>query len=107
MENNVLVKLENHDGRIERLEQRVKELEVNQKEIRDLAYSVRTLATNVEKMVDEQKNQNERIKRIEEEPGEQWNTMKRTALTSAVSTVTGALVTALIVLVYLSLKGVM
>lgn len=105
MENNVLVKLENHDGRIDRLEHRVKELEANQKEIRELTYSVHTLALNVEKMVDEQKNQSERIQRIEDEPGEKWNAMKKTALTSVVSTVSGALVTAVIVLLYLSMKG--
>lgn len=105
MESNVLVKLENHDGRIGRLEHRVKELEANQKEIRDLTYSVHTLALNVEKMVDEQKSQSERITRIEDEPGEKWNTMQKTLLTSVVSTVAGILVTAIIALIYLSMKG--
>ena len=105
MENNVPVLLENHKGRIERLEHRIKELEANQKEIRDLTYSVHALALNVEKMVDEQKSQGERIQRIEDEPGEKWNTMQKTVLTSVVSTISGALITAIIALIYLSMKG--
>lgn len=105
MENNVLVRLENHEGRIDRLEHRVKELEANQKEIRELTYSVHTLALNVEKMVDEQKAQSERIQRIEDEPGDKWNTMQKTVLTSVVSTISGALITAIIALIYLSMKG--
>lgn len=103
--NKILIKQENHEGRIERLEHRVKETESKQKEIQDLTISVHSLAQNVERMVEEQKSQREKIEKLEDEPGEKWNTMQKTVLTSVVSTISGALITAIIALIYLSMKG--
>ena len=94
----VAVTLANHDNRIKVSEHRIEDLEQSQKQIYDLTISVKELAMSVKSMVEEQKEQGERIKKLESQPSENWNTLKKTILTSVISTLIGAVISALFLL---------
>lgn len=94
----VAVTLANHDNRIKVSEHRLDDLEQSQKQIYDLTISVKELAMSVKSMVEEQKEQGERIKKLESQPSENWNTLKKTILTSVISTLIGAVISALFLL---------
>ena len=94
----VAVTLANHDNRIKVSEHRLDDLEASQKQIYDLTISVKELAISVKSMVEEQKEQGERIKKLESQPSENWNTLKKTILTSVISTLIGAVISALFLL---------
>lgn len=61
METEVAVKLENHDQQIKSLKHRMEEQEEQSKAINDLVLSVQKLAINMERMLNEQTSQNERL----------------------------------------------
>ena len=94
----IAVTLANHDNRIKVSEHRIEDLEESQKQIYDLTISVKELAMSVKSMVEEQKKQGDRIKKLEEEPIENWNTLKKTLITSIISTLIGAVLSALFLL---------
>lgn len=81
-----------HENRIKVSEHRIKDLEESQKQIHNLTISVRELAISVKGMVEEQKEQGDKIKRLESEPAEKWNALQKTIVTSIISTVVGAVV---------------
>lgn len=87
-----------HENRLKVSEHRVADLEESQKQIYDLTISVKELAMSVKSMVEEQKEQSERIKKLEEQPAEKWNALQKTILTTIVSTLAGALATGMIFL---------
>lgn len=95
-EQEIAVKLEGHEHEISSLKYRTKELESQNKTMQDLAVSVKELAINMKNMLEEQKKQGTRISALEQEPGENWKSVKRTAVTAIVSTLSGSLVTTLI-----------
>lgn len=84
-----------HGNRIKVSEHRIADLEESQKQIYNLTISVKELALSVKSMVEEQKEQGERIKKLEEKPGENWNTLTKTILTGVVGALVGAVMTAL------------
>ena len=92
----IQVKLENHEQRLVNAEHRLKDLETDNKIIMELSNSVQKLAINMEQMLEEQKEQGTRLKALEDEPIKNWNSAKRTAFTTIVSTLAGALATSLI-----------
>ena len=57
--------------------------------------SLKHRATDLE----EQKDQGSRLDTLEREPAERWNSAKRTAFTTVVSVVAGALATGLLIMV--------
>ena len=97
--NETAVRLENHEGRIVGIEHRVKDLEAESQSIHELVLSVNKLAINMEHMLQEQKDQGDRLRKLEEEPAERWNSARKTAFTSIVSTIAGALAVGLIMLI--------
>ncbi|WP_395025425.1 hypothetical protein [Robinsoniella sp.] len=78
------------------LKARVADLEAQQKCIQELAMSVKELALNMKTMMEEQKKQGDRLQKLENEPAERWNSAKKTAFTTIVSVISGALATGLI-----------
>lgn len=78
------------------LKARVADLEEQQKCIQELAMSVKELALNMKTMMEEQKKQGDRLQKLENEPAERWNSAKKTAFTTIVSVISGALATGLI-----------
>jgi len=88
-------RLDDENGRQNR---RIQILEDNMKNLSVLTVSVEKMAVNMEAMVKEQAKQGERLSKLEMAPAESWNTMKKTSLTSIVSTIGGALAAGLIML---------
>ena len=92
----IVTKLANHDNRIRVSEHRISDLEESQKQIYDLTISVKELAISVKGMVEEQKEQGERIRALESEPAEKWNKMTNTAIACVITTVIGGLIGAVL-----------
>lgn len=95
-ETDVAVKLENHDQQIKSLKHRMEEQEEQSKAINDLVLSVQKLALNMEAMIKQQQNQNERLAKLEQEPAKQWSNMKRTIFNTIVGAGAGAFATGVI-----------
>jgi allophanate hydrolase subunit 1 len=94
----IAIQLANHENRIKVSEHRVSDLEDQQKEIQELTISVKELAISMKNMMEEQREQGERLQKLEEEPGKNWNSVKQTALTTLTSTIAGALAVGIILL---------
>ncbi|WP_368234404.1 hypothetical protein [Anaerotruncus rubiinfantis] len=76
---------------------RIDDLEKRTDTLQELTTSVKLLAANMERMASEQMKQGDRLTALEKQPGERWNSMTRTQIfTSAVSTLSGGLVGALV-----------
>lgn len=75
---------------------RIKNLEETQGEITKLTISVEKLATAMEQMAKEQTEQGKRLKAIEDIPAHRWTSAMKTAFTSIVGVVAGALAVGLI-----------
>ena len=89
-------KIQDEDKRQNR---RIENLERNIEIIQKIAISVEKLAVNMESMVKEQESQGARLQKLEAEPGERWNTMKRTIFTSIISTMAGGLAVGIMMLI--------
>lgn len=85
----IAVKLEGHEHEIGSLKHRMREQEEQTKVIQELVLSVKELALNMKNMIDEQKRAGERLTKLENEPADRWNTAKKTAFTTIVSTISG------------------
>ncbi len=94
----VAVKIAEHNKEIGSLKHRVGDLEEQTQTIQSLALSIDRLANSMERMAKEQEKQGERLKKLEDEPAERWNSAKKTAFTTIVSVVAGALATGLIMI---------
>lgn len=95
----IAVKLEGQEHDIKSLLHRTKNLENQSNETQELVLAVNKLAINMEHMLAEQRAQNKRLSKLEEEPADRWNSIKRTAITTVISTISGALAISLIYLV--------
>ena len=77
-------------------QRRIDDIEKKVDTIQSLTISVNKLAVNMEQMLNEQKKQREDIDALKSEPAKQWNSMKRTAFTTIVSVIAGALAVGLV-----------
>lgn len=75
---------------------RIQELEDSQKRITELTISIDKLATAMEQMAREQTEQGKRLKAIEDIPAKRWTNAMKTAFTSIVGVIAGALAVGLI-----------
>ena len=90
------VRLAEVDQRGKSNSHRIDDLEKRADTLQELTTSVKMLAANMERMASEQMKQGDRLTALEKQPGERWNSMTRTIFTSAVSTLSGGLVGALV-----------
>lgn len=97
-EQQVALKLNDHDHEIKSLKHRVEEVEKKQSEIGELTQSVNKLAINMGYMLDEQKEQGERLKKLETEPADNAKFYKRTIISCVITTIVGGILGALIAL---------
>lgn len=95
----IAVKLAEYGKEIGSLKHRATDLEEQNKTIQELVLSVKELAINMRSMMEEQKDQGSRLDTLEREPAERWNSAKRTAFTTVVSVVAGALATGLLIMI--------
>ena len=94
----IALKLNDHDHEIKSLKHRVEEVEQKQSEIGELTQSVNKLAINMGYMLDEQKKQGERLKKLETEPADNAKYYKRAIISCVITTVLGGILGALITL---------
>lgn len=78
---------------------RIAALEKQTEVIQQLAISVDRLATSMDRMAKEQTEQGERLKALEREPADNWQSVKKTLLTTIVSVLAGALATGVTMLI--------
>lgn len=90
-ESDIAVRLEGHEKEIRYLRERLAKVEQQSEEMRDLTRSIDRLTDKMETMIVEQKEQKDKLRLIEGEPADKWKTVKKTALTSIVSTIAAAL----------------
>lgn len=83
------------DAENTRQNRRIEALEQNVDRFGRIASSVERLATNMEGMLREQERQGERLDKLEKKPGENWNTVVKTVLTSIGSAIGGGIITAI------------
>lgn len=95
----IAVKLEKLDQRTQSMGHRIDELETMQKSINGLTISVNNLANSMNGMLAEQKDQGERLKKLEAEPAERWNSMQKTIFNSMMGAIASALGIGLIYLI--------
>ena len=79
-----------------RQNERIKEMEEIMKSTQELTISVHTLAHDMKQMLDEQKEQGERLDKLEAAPAEQWDSMKRTVFNTVIGAGAGAFATGVI-----------
>lgn len=94
----IAVTLTNHENRIKVSEHRIKDMEEAQKQIYELTISVKELAISVKSMVQEQKEQGERIDRLERVPAKKWQLVSKTITTAVLSAIGGAIGAGILVL---------
>lgn len=85
-------------ARLDEHERRIEALESGQKSINELTQSVKVLAVNMEHMLNEQKEQGERLKKLEAEPAETAKYYRKTIISCVITAVISAIVTAVIAL---------
>ncbi len=91
------------DAENERQNRRISLLEENGRHINAMTVSIEKMAVNMENMLAEQKKQGERLDKIKMEPAEIHKQVKITVITAIVSTVAGAVVTALLMAIKLGI----
>ena len=95
----VMIKLENQSVRILNIEHCIENLEKGNQAMHDQVLSVNELAINMKNMLQEQKDQGERLKKLEGEPVEQLKSVRLTVLTAIISALAGTFVTGLIAVI--------
>ena len=82
-----------------RQNKRIDLLEESVRQNASLVTSVEKLAINMENMLQEQKDQGARLQKLENEPAERWISAKKTAFTTIISVMAGALATGVIMMI--------
>ena len=98
-EQEVAIKLNDHNHEIASLKHRVKGCEENQKALAELIRSVDKLANSMENMVNEQKEQGERLERLENAPADDFKYYKRLVVGCLLTGVIGAVLGAVLALI--------
>jgi chromosome segregation ATPase len=98
-EQELALKFNDHDHEIKSLKHRVSDVEKKQTEIETLTLSVSKLAVNMQHMLEEQREQNQRLKALESAPADEVKTIHKTLLTAVITTVVGAIVGAILALI--------
>lgn len=96
---NIKLKLNDHDHEIGSLKHRMDDVEAKQTEIYELTTAVNKLAISVEYMAKEQKEQGKRLNALEHEPVENAKYYKRAIFSCIVTAVVGAVIGALLALI--------
>ena len=89
------VRLAEEDQRGKSNSHRIDDLEKRADTLQELTTSVKLLAANMERMASEQMKQGDRLTALEKLPGDRWNSMTRTILTTVVSALAGGLIAVL------------
>lgn len=88
--------LERHDQNIKSLKHRMDKVEKSQEEIVELTKAVNELTINMKHMIEEIKEQGNRLEKMESEPIENAKYYKKTAIACVITTIVGGVVGALV-----------
>ena len=77
------------DAENERQNQRIKLLEEQTKQVTDIAISVRELAQSIKQMAETQKEQGEKLEKLEGRDGEMWRKVTSYIITAIIGIVIG------------------
>jgi chemotaxis receptor (MCP) glutamine deamidase CheD len=91
-EQDILLKLNDHDHEIGSLKHRMEEVEEKQESNNRLTISVNELALNMKYMVEEMKEQGSKIKKLETEPVESAKYYKRLIISAIITTAIGIII---------------
>lgn len=86
-EQEVAVRLENHENRICGAEHRIKDLESIPSQVNELTISIKELAIFIENMTKTQEKQETRLTAIEQKPAKRWEDIAMTVIRYAVTAV--------------------
>lgn len=86
------------DSENARQNRRIALLEENGRHINSMTVSIEKMAVNMENMLAEQRKLGDRMEVLEKEPAETHKQIKMAIITSAISAIVGAVVTALLIL---------
>lgn len=100
----VTVKLTEHEQQIKSLKHRMDEQEEQSKTIQEIALSVQRLAINMEGMLQEQGMQGKRLEQLEQEPANSWKRVKSKVIDTVIGVIAGGVVTGGIMLVAQNIK---
>ena len=98
-EQEILIKLNDHDHQIGNLKHRVGCCETEQKEFGKLIRSVDKLANNMEHMLKELQDQGKRLEKLEQAPADDYKYYKRLVVGCIMTGIVGAILGAVIALV--------
>jgi len=99
-EQDVAIRLNDHDHEIGSLKHRVKSCEENQKVQYDLIRTVDKLANAMENMLTEQKSQGKRLERLECEPANDFKYYKRLIVGYVITGIIGVILGAIFALIF-------
>ena len=95
----IVIRLTEHQKEIGSLKHRMDDCEQSQTELAALIRSVDRLALNMENMLEEQKAQGERLKCLEQSPGEDYKYYKRLAVGCIITGIIGAILGAVFAII--------
>ena len=95
-EQDIAIKLNDHDHEIGSLKHRVDEVEKKQESNNRLTISVNELALNMKYMVEELKEQGSRLKKLESEPIESAKYYRRLIISAVITTAIGIIIGAVL-----------
>lgn len=98
-EKDLLIRVIGVESKLESIAKRLDILETQYKVLQDLTMAVRELTINVNNMKDDLTTQQKSVDSLKNEPAECWNTAKKTAFTTIVGVVSGALATGLLLMI--------
>ncbi len=84
------------DDEHKRMNNRIVILEKSGEQMQALIANVGKMAVNMEHMVEEQRNQSERLERLENIPNQNWNVIKNSVFGALGAAVGGAIISAII-----------
>lgn len=94
----IAVKFAEHGKEIGSAKHRLREVEGEQKIIHELVVSVRELALNMQHMLEEQKEQGQRLEILEKEPSARLAQIKTAIITALATVLVGGIVGAILML---------
>jgi len=94
----IAVKFAEHNKEIGSAKHRLNDVEREQKTIRELVVAVKELALNMQHMIEEQKEQGQRLEVLEKEPSVRLAQIKTAIITALITALVGGIVGAVLVL---------
>ena len=104
MDTDIMVRLENHEQRLNVIENEIRELAQNGKDIQSLTIMMHEISDQLGFIKDETVRQGKRLEKIESAPANSWKSVKQTILNTFISVISSALAIGVIFLIAQNIK---